>query len=43
MKDFSDFSSIHLFTGQAYSVKDARLLAADIFADFPIAVLASTE
>jgi hypothetical protein len=31
-----------LFTGQAYSVKDARLLAADIFADFPVAVLINT-
>jgi (1->4)-alpha-D-glucan 1-alpha-D-glucosylmutase len=43
MKDFSDFSAIHLYTGQAYSVKDARLLAADIFAEFPLAVLVNTE
>jgi (1->4)-alpha-D-glucan 1-alpha-D-glucosylmutase len=43
IKDLGPFSPINLFTGQACAVQDARLPAAAIFADFPVAVLVNAE
>ena len=43
IKDLGGFSPLNLFTGRACAVKDARLAAADVFADFPVAVLVNAE
>jgi (1->4)-alpha-D-glucan 1-alpha-D-glucosylmutase len=43
MKDIVPFDATHLFTGQVHKVTESQLPAADIFSNFPVAVLVSGE
>jgi len=43
LKELGQFSLRNLFTGQTYKANEARLPAAEIFADFPVALLFHAE
>jgi (1->4)-alpha-D-glucan 1-alpha-D-glucosylmutase len=43
INELGNFSPINLFTGQPCPIKNSHLLAADLLADFPVAVLVNAE
>jgi (1->4)-alpha-D-glucan 1-alpha-D-glucosylmutase len=43
LKDLGDFSAVNVFTGRRCPASDGKLSAAEVFADFPVALLANTE